>query len=109
MAAVSPEAKARVREYHRAYMGAMRAADPEALRRKQREAYAADPEKGKAKVRAWRAKLPPEVAKERARRIRLKQFYGIDRELPIHFDLVVNTDVLSPESESEVVAAAARR
>jgi hypothetical protein len=38
----------------------------------------------------------------------LKQFYGIERELPTHFDLVVNTDVLSPEQASEVVAAAAR-
>jgi cytidylate kinase len=36
----------------------------------------------------------------------LKQFYGIDRELPTHFDLVVNTDVLTPEKASEVVAAA---
>jgi Cytidylate kinase-like family len=37
----------------------------------------------------------------------LKQFYGIDRELPSHFDLVVNTDVLTPEKAAEVVAAAA--
>ena len=38
----------------------------------------------------------------------LKQFYGIDRELPTHFDLVVNTDLLSLDRASEVVAVAAR-
>ena len=37
----------------------------------------------------------------------LRQFYGIDRELPTHFDLVVNTDVLTPDMAGKVVAAAA--
>jgi cytidylate kinase len=37
----------------------------------------------------------------------LKRFYGIDRELPTHFDLVVNTDVLSPDQAAEVVISAA--
>jgi cytidylate kinase len=36
----------------------------------------------------------------------LKRFYGIARELPTHFDVVVNTDVLSPERACDVVAAA---
>ncbi len=37
----------------------------------------------------------------------LKRFYGIDRELPIHYDLVVNTDALSPAAGAAIVAAAA--
>jgi cytidylate kinase len=37
----------------------------------------------------------------------LKRFYGIDRELPTHYDLVVNTDALSPVAAAAVVAAAA--
>jgi cytidylate kinase len=37
----------------------------------------------------------------------LKRFYGISQELPIHYDLVVNTDVLSPAAAAAVVAAAA--
>jgi cytidylate kinase len=37
----------------------------------------------------------------------LKRFYEVDRELPTHFDLVVNTDVLTPERAADVVVAAA--
>ena len=37
----------------------------------------------------------------------LKRFYGIERELPTHFDLVVSTDRLTPEKAAEVVAVAA--
>jgi Cytidylate kinase-like family len=37
----------------------------------------------------------------------LKRFYRIDRELPTHYDLVVNTDVLTPERAAEIVVAAA--
>jgi cytidylate kinase len=37
----------------------------------------------------------------------LKRFYAVDRELPTHFDLVVNTDVLTPESVAELVVAGA--
>jgi cytidylate kinase len=37
----------------------------------------------------------------------LKRFYGVDRELPTHYDLVVNTDALSPAAAAAVVAAAA--
>lgn len=78
MAAVSEEAKQRKREQGRAYMAARRAADPEAARAKYREHYARNPERYKAKVRAWRAALDPAVARERAWRIRLRRYYGID-------------------------------
>jgi hypothetical protein len=37
----------------------------------------------------------------------LKRFYAIEREVPTHFDLVVNTDVLTPERAAGVVVAAA--
>lgn len=35
-------------------------------------------------------------------------FYGVDEELPIHYDLVLNTTVLSLEDAVEIVAAAVR-
>ena len=37
----------------------------------------------------------------------LKRFYGVERELPTHFDVVVNTDVLGPDQASAVIVAAA--
>jgi hypothetical protein len=37
----------------------------------------------------------------------LKQFYGIDQELPTHFDLVVNTDALPAGKAADIVVAAA--
>ena len=37
----------------------------------------------------------------------LKQFYGVDQELPTHFDLVVNTDALTVGRPPDVVVAAA--
>jgi hypothetical protein len=37
----------------------------------------------------------------------LKQFYGVKRELPTHFDVVVNTDTLAPERAGELIVAAA--
>jgi cytidylate kinase len=36
----------------------------------------------------------------------LKRFYGISRELPTHYDLVVNTDVISPDDAAKLVLAA---
>ena len=36
----------------------------------------------------------------------LRRFYGVDEELPTHYDLVVNTDVLSIERAAEVVSQA---
>ena len=37
----------------------------------------------------------------------LKRFYGVDRESPTHYDLVVSTDWLTPEQAAEVVVRAA--
>ena len=37
----------------------------------------------------------------------LKRFYGVEREQPTHYDLVVNTDVLTPERAVGTVLAAA--
>ena len=36
------------------------------------------------------------------------RFYRIERELPTHYDLVVNTDVLKPEEATDIVVTAAR-
>jgi uncharacterized protein len=41
------------------------------------------------------------------RRDYLKRFYGVGEELPTHYDIVVNTDVLSPGQTAEVVSNAA--
>jgi cytidylate kinase len=43
-----------------------------------------------------------------ARRDYLKRFYSIDSESPIHYDLVLNTDLLSSEQAAEIVSRAAR-
>jgi cytidylate kinase len=40
---------------------------------------------------------------DKARREYLRSFYEIDEELPTHYDLVVNTEVLTPERAAEVV------
>jgi hypothetical protein len=37
----------------------------------------------------------------------LKRFYGIDRELPTHYDLVVSTDVITTEVAGNLVVTAA--
>ena len=37
-----------------------------------------------------------------------QRFYNIDRELPTHYDLVVNTDKLKPEEAIDLVVAAAK-
>lgn len=42
-----------------------------------------------------------------ARRDYLKRFYDVNQELPTHYDLVVNTDVLGPERAAGVIAQAA--
>lgn len=41
-----------------------------------------------------------------ARRDYLKRFYDVDEELPTHYDLIVNTDVLSVEQAAQVVLQA---
>ena len=37
------------------------------------------------------------------------RFYGIEQELPTHYDVVINTDTLAPEEATDLVIAAARR
>jgi len=37
----------------------------------------------------------------------LRRFYDVDEELPTHYDLVVNTDELTPDQAAAVIAAAA--
>ncbi len=37
----------------------------------------------------------------------LKRFHNVEREQPIHYDLVVNTDTLAPERAAELIAHAA--
>jgi cytidylate kinase-like protein len=43
---------------------------------------------------------------DRERKSFFKRFYNLDEELPTHYDLVVNTDVLSPEGSARVIAHA---
>jgi cytidylate kinase len=38
-----------------------------------------------------------------------RRFYGLERELPTHYDLVINTDRLTPEEATAIVVAAAGR
>ena len=37
----------------------------------------------------------------------LKKFYGVDRELPTHYDLTVNTDHLTPAAAAAIIVQAA--
>jgi cytidylate kinase len=43
-----------------------------------------------------------------SRRAYLKQFYGVERELPTHYDLVLNTDYLDAEQAAATVVQAGR-
>ena len=45
---------------------------------------------------------------DQARADYFRAFYGVDQELPTHYDLVVNTDVLGSEHAAEVVVCAAQ-
>lgn len=45
---------------------------------------------------------------DRERKDYLKRFYGLKEELPTHYDLVISTEVLSPEQAAAVIVAAAR-
>jgi cytidylate kinase len=38
-----------------------------------------------------------------------RRFYHIEHELPTHYDLVINTDVLTPDEATDIIVAAARR
>jgi cytidylate kinase len=44
---------------------------------------------------------------DEARAAYLKTFYGVERELPTHYDLVLNTETLEPDAAAGVVARAA--
>jgi cytidylate kinase len=48
-------------------------------------------------------------AADAARADYLKRFYGVRAELPTHYDLVVNTDRLTPAHAAELVVRGARR
>jgi cytidylate kinase len=43
---------------------------------------------------------------DRERRSFFKRFHDLDEELPTHYDLVVNTDVLSPDAVARLIATA---
>jgi cytidylate kinase len=59
--------------------------------------------------------LPPEDCRkaikegDAARRDYLRRFYGVREELPTHYDLVLNTDVFTPEQAAGLVVQAADR
>lgn len=44
---------------------------------------------------------------DEARAAYLKTFYGVEREFPTHYDLVLNTETLEPDVAAEIVARAA--
>jgi cytidylate kinase len=44
---------------------------------------------------------------DEARADYLKRFYGVERELPTHYDLVINTDVLTTDEAAELIRTAA--
>jgi cytidylate kinase len=45
---------------------------------------------------------------DRARRDYFHRFYGVKEELPTHYDIVVNTDVLTPEQAVSLIVGAAQ-
>jgi cytidylate kinase len=56
----------------------------------------------------------PEAAKfikdnDVARADYFQRFYRIEHELPTHYDLVINTDMLSADEAADIIVAAARR
>jgi len=55
-----------------------------------------------------RAKAAKELKRsDEARAAYLKTFYDVERELPTHYDLVVNTEILEPEAAADIIARAA--
>jgi cytidylate kinase len=55
-----------------------------------------------------RAKAATELKRsDEARAAYLKTFYDVERELPTHYDLVVNTEVLDPDEAADLIARAA--
>ena len=49
------------------------------------------------------------AASDRARSDYFSRFYGITNELPTHYDVVINTDVLTPEHANDVIVMLAQR
>jgi cytidylate kinase len=47
------------------------------------------------------------AASDLERRDYFKRFYGVKEELPTHYDIIINTDVLTPDQAAAVVTAAA--
>jgi cytidylate kinase len=47
------------------------------------------------------------ASSDRERRDYLKRFYSVKEELPTHYDIVVNTDVLGAEQAAAIIVAAA--
>jgi CMP/dCMP kinase len=45
---------------------------------------------------------------DRERRDYFRRFYNLNEELPTHYDLVVNTDVLEPEQAAKLIVSAVR-
>ena len=45
---------------------------------------------------------------DRHRQDYFRRFYKVSEELPTHYDLVINTDVLTPEQAGEIITLAAR-
>ncbi len=45
---------------------------------------------------------------DKARASYLREFYGVETEVPTHYDLVVNSDRLSASQAAEVIAAASQ-
>lgn len=73
----------------------------------------ASPQSRAERVAAAYALSPRDAEKairesDKARRDYLKDFYGIGEELPTHYDVVINTDVLSPQRAVDIILAAAR-
>jgi cytidylate kinase len=48
------------------------------------------------------------AASDRERRDYFQRFYDIRDELPTHYDLVLNTDILAPERAADLIVAAAQ-
>jgi cytidylate kinase len=61
-----------------------------------------------ARLGLFKEKDPETAVREsdRARRDYLQRFYGVKEELPTHYDLVLNTDVLRPEQAAGLIVAA---
>ena len=74
---------------------------------------AASPEMRARRV-AESSELTPKAAQKQIRESDasradyLRRFYGIESELPTHYDVVVNTDTMSYEDAAQLVAHAAR-